>query len=178
MFIEIRNVGKDRKYCAVHSFREDGRVVKIRKYLGLNLSAGELQEKEAKASEAIAEQLRYYREIRDPLQYVLSPNELRQLKMLEARGDIRIAHLSEDDWRRFSELFSYHTNAIEGSTLTQREVTALIEHDKIPDKSAEDIAEARGVVEAVEHIRKMKPALSVELVKLLHTIVFKETKGF
>ena len=178
MFIEVRKVGKDRKYYAVHSFREEGRVVKIRKYLGLNLSAAELQEKEVKASEAIAEQLRYYQEIRDPLRFILLPRELNQLKTLEARGDIRIAHLSEDDWQRFSELFSYHTNAIEGSTLTQKEVTALIEKKKIPDKSANDIAEACGVAEAIQYIRKEKPVLSINLMKTLHTIVFKKTKSF
>ena len=178
MFIEIRKVGKDRKYYAVHSFREEGQVVKIRKYLGANLSLEALKEKETRAFAAIAEQLRYYQEIRDPLRYVLSPRELKQLKTLEARGDIKIAHLSEDDWLRFSELFSYHTNAIEGSTLTQREVTALIETEKVPDKSAEDIAEARGVAQAIQFLRKEKPVLSIELMKSLHKIVFKETKSF
>jgi len=178
MFIEVRKAGKGKKYYLVHSFREEGRVVKLRKYLGLNLGAEELKEREARASKTIIDQLKYYREIRDPLRYVLSPNEVKQLKALEASGDLRIAHLSEDDWRRFSELFSYHTNAIEGSTLTQREVTALIEHDTIPDKSAQDVAEARGVVLAIENIRKKKPALSVELIRLLHRLVFKETKDF
>lgn len=178
MFIEIRKIGKNRKYYAVTSFREESRVVKIRKYLGLNLSEAELREKGAKASEAIEEQLKYYREIRDPLRYVLSPCELKQLKTLEACGDINIAHLSEDNWVRFSELFSYHTNAIEGSTLTQKEVTALIEKKKIPDKSAQDISEARGVVEAIHYVRTKKPVLSMDLVKTLHKLVFKESKKF
>lgn len=178
MFIEVRTVSKYKKYYAVHSFREEGRVVKIRKYLGANLSGEELQEKGTKASKAISEQLRYYQEIRDPLHYVLTPRELKQLKTLEVRGDIKIAHLNEDNWRRFSELFSYHTNAIEGSTLTQREVTALIEKEKIPDKSTQDIAEARGVAEAIQHIRKEKLILSIDLVRNLHKIVFRETKSF
>jgi len=178
MFVEVRRVGKERKYYAVHSFREEGRVVKIRKYLGANLSPAALKEKEVQAFAAIAEQLRYYQEIRDPLRYVLSPRELQQLKTMEARGDIKVAHLSEDDWRRFSELFSYHTNAIEGSTLTQREVTALLETEKVPDKSAEDIAEARGVAEAIQSLRKEKPIFSIDLVRNLHNVVFKETKSF
>jgi len=178
MFIEVRKVAKDKKYYLVHSFREGGRVVKLRKYLGLNLGTEALKEKETQAAKAITEQLKYYREIRDPLRYVLSQNEIKQLKTMEASGELRISHLSEDDWRRFSELFSYHTNAIEGSTLTQREVTALIEEDKIPDKSAKDVAEARGVALAIEYIRKKKPALSIELVKLLHELVFKKTKSF
>lgn len=178
MFVEIRKARKGKKYYLVHSLRDQGEVIKVRKYLGLNLDAKELADKQEHASRAINDQLKFYQEIRDPLRYVLSPEELDQLKTLEASGDLKIAHLDEDDWRRFSEIFSYHTNAIEGSTLTLREVTALIEHDKIPDKDSGDVSEARAVVAAIEYVRKRKPALSLDLIKKLHEIVFKETKDF
>lgn len=178
MFVEIRKIGKDRKYYLVHSFREGKDVAKIRKYLGLNLSHTELKQKKELAEASINEQLHLYKEIRDPLRYVLSPTELRQIKNLEARGRIKVRHLSEDQWRRFSEIFSYHTNAIEGSTLTLKEVTALIEKDKVPKKSLADVEEARGVVDAVKYIRKTKEPLSLKLIKKLHRIVFKKTKDF
>lgn len=178
MFLEKRKRGRVTKYYAVHSFREGKQLIKIRKYLGQNLPHAEVYEREKKAWTAIQEQLRQYREIRDPLKYVLSPQELRQLETLEARGDFNVLHLSEDQWRRFSELFSYNTNAIEGSTLTFREVAGLIERKKIPRKPSEDIAEAKGVVEAVAYIRKTKEQFSLEIIKKLHEIVFKDTKRF
>jgi Fic family protein len=178
MFIEKRKRGKVIKYYAVHSFREGKELIKIRKYLGQNLSPSELYEREKKAWIAIQEQLRQYREIRDPLKYVLSQQELQQLKALEERSAFKVFHLSEDQWRRFSELFSYNTNAIEGSTLTLREVTSIIEHKKKPQKPTEDIEEAQGVVEAINYIRKTKESLSLGLIAKLHKIVFKHTKSF
>ena len=178
MFIEKRKRGRVTKYYAVHSFREGKHLIKIRKYLGQNLSPIEVYEREKKAWTAIQEQLRQYREIRDPLKYVLSPRELKQLETLEARGVFKVIHLSEDQWRRFSELFSYNTNAIEGSTLTLREVVSVIERKKKPQKPVEDIAETQGVVEAINYIRKTKNELSRNLIAELHKIVFKRTKSF
>ncbi len=177
MFIEIRKRGSARKYYAVHSFREGKKLVKIRKYLGQDLTAEEIKAQQAKAVSVINEQLKIYKEIRDPLKYVLSPEELQQLKTLEAREDFSIHHLSKEQWKRFSQVFSYNTNAIEGSTLTLREVAGLAEH-KLPDKPSYDISEARGVIKAVEYVRDNKEQLSLVLIRKLHSIVFEDTKSF
>jgi Fic family protein len=178
MFIEKRRAGKRIKYYAVHSFREGKEVVKIRRYLGHNLSGKELERKKQIAWQFIQEQLRHYRIIRDPLQAALSPEELGQLKRIESKYNFRVHHLSEEQWSRFAELFSYNTNAIEGSTLTQREVSELIEKNKVPDKSGRDIEEAKGVVEAVKFIRAAKEHISLDLIKRLHEIVFRDSKHF
>ena len=178
MFIEKRRAGKRIKYYAVHSFREGKEVVKIRRYLGHNLSGKELKRKKQIAEKFIQEQLRHYRVIRDPLQAALSPDELGQLKRIESKYNFRVHHLSEEQWSRFAELFSYNTNAIEGSTLTQREVSELIEKNKVPDKSGRDIEEAKGVVEAVKFIRTAKEHISLDLIKRLHEIVFRGSKHF
>ena len=50
--------------------------------------------------------------IRDPFLTVLSTFELRELATLEARGELRVRHLSETDWTKFKEAFTYDTNAI------------------------------------------------------------------
>ena len=42
-------------------------------------------------------------------------------------------------------------SSIEGSKLNQKEVNELLEKDKWPDKSKEDIAEAYGVDEAAQY---------------------------
>jgi Fic family protein len=178
MFIEKRKRGKHVRYYAAHSFREGREIVKIRRYIGQDLSAAELAKRRQVAEKHIHEQLKYYREIRDPLHATLSPAEMRQLRALEARVPLKIAHLSKRQWSRFAELFSYNTNAIEGSTLTLGEVVRLIKKNKVPEKSQADVAEARGVVAAVAFIRRTKGRLSVELIKKLHELVFKETKPF
>ena len=74
---------------------------------------------------------------------------------------------------QFTELFTYSTNAIEGSELNQKEVKEILEENKWPrDIEKGDISETYGVAEAVEHIRKTKEHISIKLIKKLHFIVF------
>ena len=178
MFVEERKQGKNTKYYLVHSFRDGKKVVKIRRYLGQNISKGELGEKKKTAEIFIEEQIKNYREIRDPLKTVLSKTELENLKSLEIKTSFKIFHLSEKQWNLFSELFSYNTNAIEGSTLTEKEVIQLIENNKLPEKNEKDIEEAKGVVDAINFIRETKEHISLDLIKKIHHIVFKNTKPF
>ncbi len=178
MFIEKRKKGKSIKYYLVHSFRDGKDVVKIRKYLGQNLSNEELSLNRIKAEGYIKERLKRYKRISDPLRYIISKSELKLIEKIKAKRDFRVFHLDERQWKVFSELFSYNTNAIEGSALTQGEVKGLIEKGKIPKKSREDIEEAYGVVEAIKHFRKSREHISLMLIKELHKIVFKNTKTF
>ncbi|MBI5397973.1 Fic family protein [Candidatus Woesearchaeota archaeon] len=178
MFLEVRKAGKSKKFYAVYSLREGGKVVKLRRYLGKDLSATELAKRKKQAASFMKEQVKNYKEIRDPLTTQLSGTEIKQLLDIEARADVRIIHLDERQWFRFSQVFSYNTNAIEGSTLTLRDVRNIIERHKMPDKSEADIEEAKGVVEAIEYIRRAKNHVSVALIKGVHRIVFKKTKPF
>ena len=43
MYVEKRKFGKRIKYYLVYSYREEGKVKKIRKYLGIDLSNEELE---------------------------------------------------------------------------------------------------------------------------------------
>ncbi|MBW2975405.1 Fic family protein, partial [Candidatus Woesearchaeota archaeon] len=58
------------------------------------------------------------------------------------------------------------------------EVKEILENDKWPDKSKEDIAEAYGVDEAIRFIRAEKEHISIDLIKKIHKIVFKNSKSF
>ena len=108
----------------------------------------------------------------------LSKDEIESIKRIEAEIPLKISHLSEKDWKAFSELFTYNTNAIEGSRLNQKEVNDLLETDKWPEKSKEDIAEALGVNEAISYIRTTKEHISIDLIKDIHKIVFRNSKFF
>ena len=46
MFLEIQKSGKKKKYYLAHSFRENDKVRKIRRYLGENLSKEDLEKYE------------------------------------------------------------------------------------------------------------------------------------
>ena len=178
MNIEKRKQGKKIKYYLAYSYREGPKVHKFRKYLGTDLSPDKLKKRKEIAEKLILEEIHKYKIVKDPLNFELSEREIKAIKKLEAEIPIKISHLSERDWKKFSKLFSYNTNAIEGSKLNQKEVKEILEYDKWPDKSKEDIAEAYGVDEAIRFIRKTKDHISANLLKQIHKIVFKNSKDF
>ena len=92
--------------------------------------------------------------------------EIQKIKALQAAKSFKVFRLSEEQWQRFSELFTYNTNAIEGSELNQKEVKDLLEQDKWPTKSKEDIAEAYGVDEAIRFIRETKEHISIPIIDI------------
>jgi Fic family protein len=181
MHIEKRKVKNKTKYYLSHSFREGSKVHKIRKFLGSDLSENMLKERKSKAESLILEEINRYKLIKDPLRFNISEKEIEFIKSLEKKIPLKISHshLSESKWQAFSELFTYNTNAIEGSELNSAEVKEVLEEDNWPkDKSRNDIAEAYGVNEAIKYIRNVKEHLSLNLIKDIHKIVFKNSKSY
>jgi Fic family protein len=178
MHIEIRKRGKRRLYYLAHSFRDNGKIRKIRRYLGAEVEKERLKTLREQAERSIMQQLEAYRRMSDPLHAALSEKEKKELETLIARGDLKITHLSEEEWTRFTEMFTYDTNAIEGSTITATEVRGILERNQWPNKSKGDISETYGVAEAVKFIRETKEHISLELIKKLHYMVFRNSKNF
>src|SRR3989344_5234017 len=179
MFVEVREVGGKKKYYLVHSFRHDQKVRKIRRYLCTNLNKAKLRDLRQVAEKQIIQRVNAFKKISDPLLEVLSEEEIQKIKELQDNSQFKVLHLSEEEWQRFSEVFTYNTNAIEGSELNQKEVKEILEKDKWPqDKSKEDISEAYGVKEAIRLIRETKEHVSIEIIKKIHEIVFKNSKPY
>lgn len=178
MHIEKRKQKDKIKYYLAHSYREGVKVFKFRKYLGQDLTKEKLDERKRIAEKLVLEEIHKYNIIKDPLRIELSNEEINSIKKIESQIPIKISHLSEQDWKIFSEIFTYNTNAIEGSKLNQKEVKNILEKDKWPNKSKEDIAEAYGVDEAISFIRTIQEHFSIELIKKIHHIIFKNSKSF
>lgn len=178
MHLEKRKSKRKIKYYLAHSYREGSKVHKFRKYLGQGLKKEKIKERKEIAQKLILEEIHKYSIINDPLHFELSREEIESIKKLESEIPLKIAHLSEKDWKTFSEIFTYNTNAIEGSNLNKKEVKDLLENNKWPNKSKEDIAEAYGVDEALRFIRRTKEHISIGLIKEIHKIVFKNSKPF
>lgn len=178
MHVEKREEKGKTKYFLAHSYREGTKVHKFRKYLGINLKEEKLEERKKIAEKLILEEIHKYKIIQDPLTIELTKEELDIIKNIEKEIPIKVSHLSIQDWKNFSKAFTYNTNAIEGSTLNKKEVNNILDEDKWPDKSKEDIAETYGVEEAIRFIRKTKEHISLKLIKDIHKIVFKNSKSF
>jgi Fic family protein len=178
MHIEKREDKGKIKYYLSHSYREGKKVHKFRKYLGMDLLPEKLQERHDIAAKLILEEIHKYTIIHNPLRMDFSTEEIHKVADVAKTIPISISHLSQKEWRLFSEVFTYNTNAIEGSKLNKAEVKGLLEDDKWPDKSKEDIAEAFGVDEAIQFIRTTKETFSLELIRTIHRIVFKNSKRY
>src|SRR3989344_9303566 len=126
MNVEKRRMGKSIKYYLSYSFREGEKVHKIRKYLGKDLNEKLLKERIRKAEKLILDEINEYKLIQDPLQVELDEKEMKFVRELEVKNKLKIFHLSEKQWRAFSELFTYNTNAIEGSELERKEVKQIL----------------------------------------------------
>jgi Fic family protein len=179
MHIEVRTEGKKKKYYLTHTVRTGKKFRKFRAYLGTDLSKEDINKKRKLAEQIILDKIEKSKEIHDPYNTVLSSGELTELKSLEAKGTIKIKHLNETDWQNFTEAFTYDTNAIEGSTITEDEVVNILEKCAKPKNREEwEITETHGVAEAVQYLRKTKIHISLELIKEIHRISFKGSKGF
>ncbi len=179
MYIEVRQRKGRKLYYLAHSLRDADRVRKFRRYLGADLTEKEIADKRKKWEKVILNQITEYRKINDPLHTVLSKKDAEITGNLINKTDIQIKHLSEKDWLHFTELFTYNTNAIEGSTVTASEVRDIIEVDRWPaGKTRQEIAETYGVAEAISYIRETQEHISPELIKELHKIIFKNSKSF
>ena len=179
MYVEIREENGHKKFYLAHSFRVSGSVKKIRVYIGADLSPEELKLQRKNAEAELKKRIKEKQSIGDPFITALLPSELQELKTLTANGELRVLHLSELDWSRFKEAFTYDTNAIEGSRVEAKEVVDILRKREWPeDKSKEDISETYGVAEAVDYIRTTKEHVSLKLVKELHRIIFRNSKPF
>jgi Fic family protein len=178
MYIEKRKEKEGIKYFLAHSYREGKIIQKIRKYLGKNLSKELIEDRRKKAEQLILEEINQYRIIKDPLKVQLSNEEINLVKNLEKSQKLRVCHLSEYQWKAFSETFAYNTNAIEGSELTNKDVKNIIGKNEWPKKSKGDIAEAYGVNNSITFVRYTREHISIKLIKILHEIVFKNSKEF
>ncbi|MEK6885976.1 MAG: Fic family protein [Nanoarchaeota archaeon] len=179
MYLEQRKTKTGVKYYLAHSFREGGKVHKSRVYLGSNIEKAVLDQRMTKATELLHQQLNSFKIIRSPLKYKFTKREADLVQKLKRHARLKVIHLTEQDWERFTELFTYNTNAIEGSTITQNEVLDIMSQNKWPQaKPKEDISETYGVVNAIKYIRKTKEHISLDLMLQLHNIIFANSKTY
>ena len=178
MHVEVRVVNGRRKYYLAASFRLGQKVAKVRVFLGTDLTKDEVESRSRGARRELENRVRAAKSIGDPYRTILSRDETSKVELLTTRVKVRLAHLSEDDWKNFTEEFTYHTNAIEGSRVSKEEVKQILDERRWPERSREEISETLGVAEAVRHIRRSKIHLSMGLIRELHRIVFKNSKPF
>lgn len=178
MYIEVQVVNGRKKYYLAASYRLGPRIAKARVFLGTDLRIDDIERRSRDAQRDLENKVKSAKSIGDPYRTVLSPEEMEEIVLFTTKVRMKLAHFSEDDWENFTEEFTYHTNAIEGSRVSKQEVKQILGDRQWPERSKEEISETLGVAEAVRHLRLSKDPLSMELIRELHRIVFKNSKPF
>jgi len=161
MRVITRKKGNKKYFYLQHSLRKDKKIITKEKYLGI--------------------------EVPDNLE------EIKSLFRKEMQQDINkkfetIKKNFESEWRKIPEsakekeleeisiVFTYNTNAIEGSTITLEEVREII-HDKIsPNKPLRDVKETEAHSRVFLQMLKRNEKITKELLLQWHQNIFGETK--
>ncbi len=161
--IRKKTVGKQIYYYLEHSFREKDRVEKKEKYLGKALPQNIEEIKQQFISEI-------YREKWFGLFDRIKEEYSAQEKTLPPSA-------REKELENFAVKFTYDTNRIEGSTLTFRETSLLLEKGITPNaKPLRDVKEAEAHRKVFYEMLSFKKELSLDTVLYFHKKLFEDTK--
>lgn len=160
MRIIKRRKGKVDYFYLQHSYRENGKVVTVEKYLGKVIPAN-------------------IEEIRG--EFRLEANKFLYEKLEKIRRNF------QREWRKYPETakerekqeiaiaFTYNTNAIEGSTITLEETRGIIQDGVAPTKPLKDIRETESHAKVFLNMLNTK-GMSNELLLKWHKEIFGGTK--
>ncbi len=161
--VRKKTIGKQTYYYLEHSFRENGKVEKKGKYLGKTLPENIEELKRQFISEI-------YRE-----KWFCLFDKIK--KEYLAQGKTVPPSVREKELENFAIKFTYDTNRIEGSTLTFRETSLLLEKGITPGaKPLVDVKEAEAHRNAFYEMLDCKKDISLALILYLHRKLFENTK--
>jgi len=161
MHIVTRSRGTKKYFYLKHSTRINGNVVTKEQYIGCELPAtiAVLQQQFLKTFklplyEKFDAIRSHFQKEWNTIPSVLHPKEMEELAIL----------------------FTYNTNAIEGSTITLDETRAIIQQHLAPHKSLRDIHETESNVKVFLHMLSTPQDYSLRLLLGWHRELFGETK--
>jgi Fic family protein len=146
------------------SVRDGDRVGKERRYLGSDLTPGELAEAERKADMEMG-----------VLEALLTLEELEFLDGLKRRHASEPSSTRENRYEAFTSRFTHDSTAIEGNTLTLQETASLLFDDIAPGKAMRDVREVVNHREAFDRMLGEPGDVTRGLILDLHRLVVKDT---
>ncbi len=169
--------GKKRRYLE-QSFRlPDGSIKKVSVYIK---EPSAMAAYRRKAEERIAAMRADFAVRHYAKNYVFTADTIRRLE--EIRNNYRkiTQKLTEKQWSdvldRFTINFTYESNAIEGNSLTLKDVAFIIQEGKIlKGKDLREVYETINTRRAIEWLMKKRPAVEERAILKLHEILVQNT---
>lgn len=157
----MRIVREGNYFYLKHSFRENGKVVTKEKYLGKEIPENVEEIKQELRKRGQKQLYKKLEKIRDNFQreWKKYPESAKQRELEE-----------------IAIVFTYNTNAIEGSTITLEETREIIVDKTAPNKPLKDIRETEAHYTVFLEMLEEPKKISKELLLKWHEEIFKETK--
>lgn len=182
-FIRKRIIhGKERFYLEQSVRLPDGVIKKVSLYLkGYDAHKNTSLSPDRKRLQIIIEKLKTDAAIGQYKQnHIFTEELLRELESTKIGYQKIIrkltAHQLSDVLDRFTVNFTYESNAIEGNSLTLKDVTFLIKEGEIIEgKNMRDVYETLNTRKALDWIMKYKPQINEKDIIKLHEILVKDT---
>lgn len=156
--IRKRTIGKKQYYYLEHSFKADGRVKKMEKYLGKEIPE-EIERIKA-----------------DFIHNLYKDKWFKKLDLIKAKFIKEIRQMPNSANQKYFEnfmiKFTYNTNRIEGSKITLKETARLLEEGIAPNKPLRDITETESHKALFYEVIGYKKDLTLSVVLHWHKILF------
>ena len=163
--IITRKVSGKEYYYLSYSYRKDDKTLHKEKYIGPKLPS---EEKLGKIREEFLYEI--IKEKWLPIVNQICVNYREEFNSLPDSIQVK-------DLKNFGVRFTHNTNKIEGSNLSYRDVSSIIEHDFSPkNKPASDIIEAKAHMNVYEDMIECTEELSCDLLLKWHKKLFQLTK--
>jgi Fic family protein len=161
MRIIKRRRGTTDYFYLQHSHRRNGKVITKERYLGKKIPPN-IEEIKAKllhdAQDFIVEKLEKIR------------------SNFQKEWQTYPQSAKDNELKELAISFTYNTNAIEGSTITQQEARLILEDQVAPNKPLKDIKETEAHAKVFLEMLKTQPQMSQTLLLKWHEEIFHETK--
>ncbi|MHA1718704.1 MAG: Fic family protein [Promethearchaeota archaeon] len=159
-------IKNERKYFSyVYSYREKNQIKHIEKGIGYHIPSSD-------KLELIKDQF---------LIKVFEKRWKKEISLIKHNYNKKLGNYNQEslikEYRSFGINFTYESNKIEGSTMSYRDTSMLLEHHLTPsNKNITDVLETKRHMEVYQSLLDINEEISLNLIKKWHKELFKDTK--
>jgi len=178
--VKYKNINGRKYLYAEHSFRlPNGKIKKISKLIQNKEEEKNKEIKDYFLKKQIESYQDYALETYKP-NSILNEEQIKKLEQIKVEYKEIIKSFTKNQIKdildRFTVNFTYESNAIEGNSLTLKDVTLILEENIVPkNKDLREVYETRNTREAHELLFKNKVKINIKDIINIHSILVKDT---
>lgn len=167
VYYEIKTVGEKKYNYLVKTLRHDKKWRKLRKYIGEGkISKEKIKEETKKFSNEIQQHM------------YLTEEQVEAIENIKLRFDTYLKKGGKSGLENFTEWFftelTYNSNAIEGTSLSLKETSSIINEKIVPKNvSLREVNEAKNHKEALDFLLKYNGEVNENLILKIHSTILK-----